>query len=144
VTIPFGTSLGRHADDRRHGLRTRIDLVIHERIEQAIEAACLEVLVEARRRSGLPMPTDESAADRDEFRTLAVDLLARLEAAILPAVEPRHRTGLIEQDAGARGSHAARMATQVALAKLLPDYWQRFEACQAEFGRDPRARGDPP
>lgn len=133
MTTPFGTSLGRYADDRSRGLKTRIDGVIQERIEQAVEAACLDTLVEVRRRSGRPMPRDDSAADRAEFSTLTAELLELLEASILPAVGPEQRARL-DPPRRERAGRGASLMTQVALAKLLPDYWQRFEVCRVELG----------
>jgi hypothetical protein len=133
MTTPFGTSLGRHADDRQQGLKARIDGVIHERLQQAIEAACLDTLIETRRRSGRSMPADDSAADRNEFQALIAELLELLEASILPAAEPEQRPRLVLPRRERPGRHASLMTTQVALAKLLPDYWQRFEACRAEL-----------
>lgn len=133
MTTPFGTSLGRYADDKQHGLKARIDGVIHERLQQAIDAACLDTMVEAHRRSGRPPPVDDSVADRNEFHALIDELLELLEAMILPVIDPEQRRRLDHPRGDPAQDHDSRIATQVALAKLLPDYWQRFEACRTEL-----------
>jgi hypothetical protein len=139
VTGPFGTSLRRDPGDPR-GLRARIEAVLLERLEEAVEAACLELLVEARRARNLPAPVAEDAEDRAEFDRLVGAFLGRLAAAM--------RVGLGDEERGrlapaASGAGAARLlADQASLATRLPDYWQRFETVKNEFAAE--QKGLPP
>jgi hypothetical protein len=48
-------------------LATRIETEIRERLEEAIDAACLDALVRARQANQLPAPAADSAQDRAEF-----------------------------------------------------------------------------
>ena len=52
------------------------------------------------------------------------------EATIGPAGSgpPEHRARVSPADRG-----DATLARQISLAKALPDYWQRFEACRLEL-----------
>lgn len=129
----FGTSLRRDPEDRR-GLRERIDALVLERLEEAVDTAGLDLLAELRRLRREPPPVADSAEDRAEFQALVAGLLARLEAAIAAGLDADARGRLAPPEAadpGARG-----LAVQAALAKLLPDYWQRFESVRDEFAAE--------
>jgi len=139
VSRPFGTSLRRDPGDPR-GLRARIEAVLLERLEQAVDAACLELLVEARRARNLPPPVADDVEDRAEFDRLVGAFLGRLEASM--------RVGLGDEEGGrlasaAAGAGTARLlADQASLATRLPDYWQRFETVKSEFAAE--QKGLPP
>jgi hypothetical protein len=141
MTNPFGTSLRRDPADPR-GLRDRIEAVLLERLEEAVDTACLELLVEARRARNLPPPVADSAEDRAEFERLVRMFLRRLTASITAGLGVEERRHLAP---GARDEGSRLLAIQVSLARLLPDYWQRFEAVKNEFAaeqtRPPRGRG---
>ena len=129
----------RHAD-RSHGLATRIELEVRERLEEAIDYVCLEALVQQRRVRGLPAPVADSAADRREYTEHVAALLTRLES-LVGELSDEQRRQLLAAGPGEEDS-ARRMRVQVALARLLPDYWQRFEAVSAEYLAGPGRAGD--
>jgi hypothetical protein len=95
-----------------------------------VDSTCLELLVESRRESGRSLPVADSAQDREEFGALVLAFLRRL----LAAIDAESAEGVRAGATSARGDEpAAILATQVSLAKRLPDYWQRFETIRAEF-----------
>jgi len=132
VSRPFGTSLRRDAGDPR-GLRARIEAVLLERLEEAVDAACLEVLVEVRRARHLPPPVADDAEDRAEFDRLVRAFLGRLEASVTVGLGPEERGHLAPAAPGTGAGTARLLADQAALATRLPDYWQRFETVKNEF-----------
>ena len=129
----------RHAD-RSHGLTTRIELEVRERLEEAIDYVCLEALVQRRRARGLPPPAADSAADRREYTEHVTALLTRLEA--LVAELPEAQRGPVRAAAPGEDEAARRMRVQVTLARALPDYWQRFEAVSARYLAEPGDSGE--
>ena len=120
----------RHAN-RAHDLDTRIEHEIRERLEEAIDFVCLEALVKERRASGRPAPVADDAADRAEYQAHVRAFLLLLAAELHSAPEAR-----------ATDTYDARLvARQVALARTLPDYWQRFETLSARYLAEPSASG---
>jgi hypothetical protein len=111
----------QHGDPR--GLRERIDAQLQERIEEAVEMAALELLVELRKKQGRPAPEEASAEDREAWRALADDVLAALREAFVPSLPAEEQATMTLAEARARA-----LAGQVTLARRLPDYWQRFDA----------------
>lgn len=131
-TGPFrGAFPHQHGDPQ--SLRERIDAQLRERIEEAVEMAALEVMVEARKRHQRAAPEESNAHDRAEFHATAEELLEYLDRAFRASLGA---ADLAAVDGAARAApgevHAQRLAGQVLLAKRLPDYWQRFEAHRAE------------
>jgi hypothetical protein len=125
----------RHPD-RSHGLDTRIEAEVRERLEEAIDYVCLEALVRARRESGLPAPAADNAADRREYDTRVHAFLGLLERELTAALTDDLRGK--RPAAPAAGDEGARLlAVQVSLARLLPDYWQRFDALRARYLDEP-------
>jgi hypothetical protein len=116
----------RHPD-RSHDLRTRIDYEVRERLEEAIDFVCLEALVSARKAQGLSAPAAESDADRKEYAAHVLAFLKLLDAELGPAARAPS-----EPDEQAR-----LLAGQLALAKSLPDYWQRFELIRERYLAEP-------
>ena len=143
MSRPFGTSLRRDPGDPR-GLRARIEAVLLERLEQAVDAACLEMLVEARRARNRPPPVAEDVEDRAEFDRLVGAFLGRLEASMRVGLGDEEGGRLASAAAGAGvGAGTARLlADQASLATRLPDYWQRFETVKNEFAAE--QKGLPP
>ena len=135
MRTPFGTSLRRDPGDAR-GLKARIDALILERLEEAIDAASLDLLVQIRRAGGRPLPVAESSADREEFLALVLAFLRRLDTAITSGLTEDQRGRLTSRPRGAIDDAARLIAIQVSLAKLMPDYWQRFEAVKDEFASE--------
>jgi hypothetical protein len=124
----------RHPN-RAHDLATRIEQEVRERLEEAIDFVCLDALVRTRQARGLPAPVADSVADRAEYTQHVLAFLRLLDAEVAPT-EPRARV-----DAG--GEEARLLAGQVARARALPDYWQRFEALSARFLAEPEpSRGE--
>jgi hypothetical protein len=123
----------RHPN-RAHDLATRIEHEVRERLEEAIDFVCLDALVRARQARGLAAPAADSAADRAEYAQHVLAFLRLLDAEVAPVDQPRARTEA--------GSEEARLlAGQVARARALPDYWQRFEALSARFLAEPQTSG---
>ena len=106
-------------------LVARIEAELRERLEAAVDFVCLGALVERRRARGLPPLDSDSTRDRAEYEAsvawdLAPEQAARVEAAGRAAADEPTRL----------------VAVQVALARALPDYWERFEAGRASFSVD--------
>jgi hypothetical protein len=100
------------------------------------------VMVQARRRRGRPGPVAASAGDRQEFEVGVRAFLERLSADLGPAPGPQQRSRAQEAIAGAGGQAVAQLvARQVALAKTLPDYWQRFDAVRLAYTAERLASG---
>ena len=123
----------RHPN-RSHDLAARIEHEVRERLEEAIDFVCLDALVRARQARGLPVPVAESAADRAEYAQHVLAFLRLLDAEVPPAA-PRRASP-------AAGTEEARLlAGQVACARALPDYWQRFEVLSGRFLSEPDTSG---
>jgi hypothetical protein len=125
--VPF-----RHPD-RSHDLGTRIELEVRERLEEAVDYVCLELLVRARRAHGLPPPVADNPADKRVYTDNVLAFLRLLQRDLGATLTPEQQ-GKVAGAAGGPSDEQARLvATQVALARLLPDYWQRFEAISTRF-----------
>jgi hypothetical protein len=123
----------RHAN-RTHDLATRIEQEVRERLEEAIDFVCLDAVVRARQARGLPPPVANNAADRAEYTQQVLAFLRLLDTEIAPG-EP------VGTRAGAGDEEARLLAGQVARARTLPDYWQRFETVSARFLAEPPPSG---
>lgn len=131
---PFpGAFPHQHGDPQT--LKERIDAQIRARIEEAVEMAGLEVMVEVRKRENRPAPEESSAADRDEFQTILGSFLAHLTEAFHATLSTDEHRGFEAAQGGEREPRARLYAGQVFLAKRLPDYWQRFDTHRAAFAR---------
>jgi hypothetical protein len=131
VSRPFNTSLRRGAGEPRD-LIARVDAEVRDRIGEAVDFVCLESMVQSRSARRLPAPAPDSVHDRAEFDRRVEAFLARLEDAMIGALDARQRQSLPARlAAGDRLAHL--VAVQVALAKLLPDYWQRFDQVRAAY-----------
>jgi hypothetical protein len=115
-------------DDARLDLAARIDAELRARIEDAVDYACLDAMVKARDASGAPAPVADDPADRDEYNRRVAALLERIRVALVSGLSPEQRARL-GPAASLPDHHDVRAAldAQVALAKELPDYWQRFD-----------------
>jgi hypothetical protein len=124
----------RHQHGEPQSLRERIDAQLRERIEEAVEMAALELMVETRRRQQKAAPEENNRSDRAEFHATADEVLQHLHRAFRAALSPADRDAF---DAATRPSasdpRAERLAGQVFLAKRLPDYWQSFETHRADL-----------
>jgi len=122
----------RHPD-RAHDLHTRIEHEVRERLEEAIDFVCLDALVRTRQARGLPAPVADNATDRAEYTTHVLALLRLLDAEMPPAPEEPRSNGAADE--------ARLLSAQVARARRLPDYWQRFETISARYLAEPAASG---
>jgi hypothetical protein len=138
----FSTSLRRDPGQPRD-LSARIEAELRERIEEAVDLACLDALVKWRRARGLPAPAADSVSDRAEFTQSVRMFLERLQDAIAADLTPEQRRR-VDAAAHAPGDDTQRLlAVQVALARELPDYWQRFEATRIAYvGAEPNSGGE--
>lgn len=141
MSSPFGTSLRRDPGDPR-GLLERIDGVVRERIQEAIDLVCLDLQVQLRRQRGQAPPEAQNAKDREEYKLLVSEFLAHLRAAYWAELSEADRRMVAETGAG-RDERERLLAVQVALAKHRPDYWQRFEAFRLAFVQE-RLAAPPP
>jgi hypothetical protein len=129
-----------HHPDRAHGLGTRIEMEVRERLEEAVDYVCLEALVRTRRERGLPPPAADSDADRREYTAHVRAFLMLLERELTAALDVAIRRKLPVAESG--GDESARlMSVQVALARLLPDYWQRFDEARSRYLAEPPPSG---
>src|SRR5262249_7799863 len=113
---------------------------------EAVDFACLEAIVHSRQARGLPAPLPDNARDRAEFDASVDAFLARLGDEIPTALTAEQRESFTAAVGRATGERLPRpVAAQAALARLLPDYWQRFEevgeAWAAEVGAGPPPLG---
>jgi hypothetical protein len=143
MSSPFGTSLRRDPTDPR-GLLERIDAQLSERLGEAVDLACLDLMVKLRRQHGRQLPEEQNEKDRQEFRSLVREFLIYLRAAYWNEISEAERAQVTQAEAAAGSEEVQRLvAAQVTLAKQLPDYWQRFEAFSAAFARDQLAAPPP-
>lgn len=114
-------------------LGARVEAQLRERIEEAVDFVCLDVLVAGRRAAGRPTPAADSASDRAEYQAGVRAFLTHLAETVAPALEPAQLERVQAAGRAAPDEAARLLAVQVALARVLPDYWQRFEACRLTF-----------
>jgi hypothetical protein len=115
----------------------RVDAEVRDRIGEAVDFVCLEAMVQSRQARALPGPAPDSARDRAEFEASVETFLARLGLEISSALRGEQRESFEAAAGRAGGDRLARLlAVQVALAKLLPDYWQRFERVRAAYAAE--------
>jgi hypothetical protein len=122
----------RHPD-RSADLVARIEYEVRERLEEAVDYVCLEALVRDRRARGLPPPAADSADDRRAYTRHVISFLQLLRRELTPTLSPEEQRKAAGA-AGAPGDEQARLlALQVAMARTLPDYWQRFETVSGGY-----------
>jgi len=128
---PFrGVFPHQHGDPR--SLSERIHAQLRDRLQEAVEVAGLELMVELRRQQGRPAPETTSDADRREFEEIVRDLLAYLRGAFAAAIEPSDLSEV--ERAETQAPEPERLLVgQVVLARRLPDYWQGFETHRLAF-----------
>jgi hypothetical protein len=137
-------------ENRYHGsgtppprdLGSRIEAELRTRIEDAVDYACLGAMVDARRARGAPVPVADRPEDREEFLARVRAFLQALRAAIVRDLTDDQRRRVGAATALAPGDLAAEISAQVALARELPDYWQRFDICARSAGETWASRGD--
>jgi len=102
--------------------------------------------LELRKRHKSPAPEIDSRADREDFKTLADDLLAHLGRAFEAGLPAERRPELEGARAGGADPRGRELRGQIFLARQLPDYWQRLETyraahAEARLAAPPPARG---
>jgi hypothetical protein len=135
----FSTSFRRDPNQPRD-LHARIDAQLIERIEEAVDFVCLDALVQARRAHALPEPAADSERDRAEFTASVRAFLTRLQEALLAAVTDEQRRRLRVKPS-AEGIEQLKI--QAALAREIPDYWQRFDEIRGAYTTEYVAAGGP-
>ena len=113
--------------------------LVRERNEAARD---YNAVVERHRTQGLPAPENSRAEDRREFEEVALDLLTHLRRAFDGSLTAEQRAAVTQAERSASAGRERLLAAQAALARELPDYWQRLErhaaAFPAEGGADAR------
>ena len=132
----FNTSLRRGSGEPRD-LIARVDAEVRDRIGEAVDFVCLDAMVQSRQARGLPPPAADSDRDRAEFDATVEAFLARLGDEIASALGPEQREPFAAATSRAAGDRLTRLlSAQVTLAKLVPDYWQRFETVRAAYAAE--------
>ena len=115
-------------------LAARIEAGLRERMEEQLDAACVEAMVRAREARGLPAPRADSAQDRQEYDARVREFLELLRERLGEAATPETKAVIRRALDRAANDPVARLtAEQVALARTLPDYWQRFDEARAAY-----------
>jgi hypothetical protein len=125
--VPF-----RHPD-RSADLVARIEFEVRERVEEAVDYVCLDALVRSRRARGLAPPSADNADDKRAYTANVLAFLERLRSEVATDLTADAQRKIDQAAARAPDRQAQLVAAQVALAQLLPDYWQRFEAVSARY-----------
>jgi hypothetical protein len=121
----------RTPPDAPRDLLSLIDAELRQRLEEAVDHACLDAMVSARRASGAPLPAADDTRDREEFTATVRAFLTRLRDEIPAATSTDERP---TPEPGADADEEWRLLTlQVVRDKTLPDYWQQFEAVRQRF-----------
>jgi len=128
-------------DPEAGNLATRISAGIRQRIEEAVEVACLDIVVKGRRSRGLPAPVAHREEDRAEFDQIVCQLLTRLHTHLVTPLDGGLRTKIALAGQAATDPVERLMAIQVALARELPDYWQRFDTIRRDYAAERSASG---
>ncbi|MFQ5898577.1 MAG: hypothetical protein ACE5JN_10060 [Candidatus Methylomirabilia bacterium] len=133
MSARFGTSLRRDPEDSRT-LLERINAQVRERLEEAVEFVCLDLMVQRRQRHGRPTPDKSSQTDRQQFTGLVREFLLCLHRAFWARLSEAEQAHVSEAAAALGDEEPQRLlAIQVSLAQRLPDYWQQFEQLRAAF-----------
>lgn len=141
--MPFTNAYHGPGDRQPVDLAARIDAELRARIEDAVDYACLGAMVAARRAHGGAAPDADDPGDREEYVARVQAFLERLRGEIAGALGDGAQRRLGPAIAAPpTGNLSAAITVQVALAKELPDYWQRFEAVRlsAAEARPPSSR----
>lgn len=138
--MPFTNAY--HGGDREPlDLSARIDAELRTRIEDAVDFACLDAMVKARAESGQRAPVAGDPRDREEYARRVRAFLERVRVALVGRLDDEQRGRLGALVAAPRGDDVSgALAAQVALAKELPDYWQRFD--EVRLTGTPDSRGE--
>jgi hypothetical protein len=138
--VPLSNAYHGSGAPEPRDLRSRIDAELRGRIEDAVDYACLEAMVRARRERGGPAPKADAPRDREEFQDGVRAFLEVLRATMASALAAEQRDRLSGAIAPPHVDVDAALTAQVEFAKALPDYWQRFEDARARWNSSGRER----
>jgi hypothetical protein len=143
LSHPFPTSFRRNPEDPR-GLLERIEAQLRERLEEAVDLFCLDLLVKLRQAGNRSLPEKTSDEDRQEFQRLVREFLAFLREGFAARLGEDGVARLRSVEAQAAADPGQRLvAAQVFLARTLPEYWQAFDELAAGFARERLATPSP-
>jgi hypothetical protein len=128
----FGTSL-RRDPTQPADLNARIEAQLRERLEEAVDFVCLEALVKRRQARALPAPSADNTSDREEFTQSVHAFLAELWNAIATTLSEAQRQKIAAAERVPGDETQRLLGVHVALARELPDYWQRFETGRVAY-----------
>lgn len=132
--MPF-TNVHHGGEREPQDLAARIEAELRSRIEDAIDYACLDAMVRDRRERGAPPPASDDPRDREEYGRRVSAFLERVRVRLVAGLTGEQRSRLGDRVAAPRSGDVSRaLAAQVALAKELPDYWQRFDEIRQQPG----------
>ncbi|SRR6266852_2303278 len=137
----FGTSL-RRDPNQPADLNARIDAQLRERLEEAVDFVCLDALVKRRQALSLPPPHTDSTRDREEFTQSVHAFLTELWNAIAPTLSDGQRQKIAAAERVPGDETQRLLGMHVALARELPDYWQRFEAGRTVYAEHLASGGE--
>jgi hypothetical protein len=108
-----------------------------------VDFACLDAIVRAREARGAPPPVADDPHDREEYDARVRAFLQRLEIELVTELSGEQRRRLRVAPVRTNDRDVARaISVQIALARELPDYWQRFDAVRLAFaGEAGNSRG---
>ena len=132
--MPFVNA--HHGGHEPFDLPARIDAELRTRIEDAVDFVCLDAMVTAREARGAPPPAADDARDREEYLARVAAFLDLLREELVSQLTDEQRRRLGRGLASDAGGLDAALTVQVALAKELPDYWQRFDAIRLRAPAD--------
>jgi hypothetical protein len=123
-------------------LAARIEAGVRERLEAQVDSACVEAMVRAREARGLPAPRADSAPDRQEYDERIRRFLELLRDRLAGAAGADVQAAIARGLERASADPVARLtAVQLALARALPDYWQRFDDARRAYVEAESASG---
>jgi hypothetical protein len=131
--MPFA-NLHHGGDEDRPSLAVRVEIELRARIEDALDYACLDAMVRARKAEGAPPPLPDNATDRAEYLSRVSAFMERVRAELVPTLTDEQRRRLGATVSRRPANVDAALAAQIALAKELPDYWQRLDAIRQRDG----------
>ena len=132
--MPFRTPPGAPRD-----LLALIDAELRARLEEAVDHACLDAMVSARRAHDARLPRADDPRDREEFTATVRALLERLRDEIPPGADDTAGAdgGAGADDAARPDTHGVRPDTH----RLRPDaYAAHADAARARPAPEPDAR----
>jgi hypothetical protein len=133
--MPFRTPPGARRD-----LLALIEAELRARLEEAVDHACLDAMVSARRAHDARLPRADDPRDREEFTATVRALLERLRDEIPAGADDMARA---DDTAGADGGAGAGDAVRPDTHGVRPDTHRLRPDAYAAHADAPRARPAP-